>query len=50
MWLQVAAVIETAQDFNELVLAAMGEFSDEGTAPALSLEEVLALAAQKRGK
>jgi outer membrane lipoprotein-sorting protein len=50
MWLQVAAVIETAQDFNELILAAMGEFSDEGTTPTLSLDEVLALAAQKRGK
>jgi len=50
MWLQVAAAIETTQDFNELVLAALDEFSDEGTAPSLSLEEVLALAAQKRGK
>jgi hypothetical protein len=49
MWQQVAAVVETEEDFNELILAAMAEFSDEGTAPALTLEEVLALAAQKRG-
>ena len=50
MWQQVDVVIETEQDFNELILAAMGEFSDEGTAPTLTLEEVLALAAQKRGE
>jgi hypothetical protein len=48
MWLQVDAVIETTHDFNDLVLAALSEFSDEGTAPTLSLKEVLTLAAQKR--
>lgn len=46
--LGVHAVIENADDFNDLVLQAMAEFSDDQIRPALSLEEVLSLAAKKR--
>jgi len=48
MAIGVSAMIETDDDFNDLVLQAMAEFSDDQTRPALSLEEVLGLASQKR--
>lgn len=48
MWMQVAAVIETPQDFQDLVIAAMAEFADEGTVPELTLDEVLTLASTQR--
>lgn len=49
LWSRIRAVIETEDDFNDLILAAMAEFSDQGAAATLSLEEVLSLASRKRG-
>lgn len=48
LWAQIKAVIYTEEDFNELILAAMAEFSDQGAAATLSLKAVMTLASQKR--
>jgi len=50
IWSGIDAVIETEQQFNDLIVAAMAEFSDEGAAAVLTLKEILALAGQKRGE
>ncbi|MFC1762106.1 outer membrane lipoprotein carrier protein LolA [Planctomycetota bacterium] len=50
MWMIPNAVVETAVDFKELVLAAMTEFSDKQDAPELTLKDVLELAADKRSQ
>ena len=44
----VDAMVESQQDFQDLVITAMAEFSDEGTVPELTLDEVLALASDQR--